>query len=45
MILNYELDSLSKAINAGTQTSILDDLNGNQRDNTPDIGAFEFIKK
>lgn len=45
IILNYELDSLSKAINEGIQTSILDDLNGNQRDNTPDIGAFEFIKK
>lgn len=43
--LNYELDSLSTAINQGIKTTILDDLNGNIRDNSPDIGAFEFVKK
>lgn len=43
--LNYELDSLSAAINQGVKTTILDDFKGNTRDSSPDIGAFEFAKK
>lgn len=46
---DYQLDTLSPAIDKGDiniVTGILDlDLNGNQRDELPDLGAFERIDK
>ncbi len=39
---NYRLDSLSPAIDAGSNTPILSDLDGNVRDELPDIGAYEY---
>ncbi len=38
---NYQLDSLSPAINTGINIGIEIDLEGKVRDATPDIGAFE----
>lgn len=40
---NYQLDSLSPAINSGTFSSVLVDLSGQTRDSIPDIGAFEYF--
>lgn len=39
---NYQIDSVSPAINAGTQLDFLIDLEGNERDSLPDIGAYEY---
>ncbi|MEO0332735.1 MAG: choice-of-anchor Q domain-containing protein, partial [Bacteroidota bacterium] len=44
IIFQYELDSLSPAINQGIKASILTDLNGAARDNQPDLGAYEYQK-
>ena len=40
---NFELDSLSPAIDAGMQLSppIIDDVRGSPRDIFPDMGAYE----
>ena len=38
---DYQLDSLSPAINSGVGLGIAIDLLGNSRDNPPDIGAYE----
>ena len=38
---DYQLDSLSPAINSGVELGIAIDLLGNSRDNPPDIGAYE----
>ena len=40
---DFHLTQNSPAINAGKTTSILDDIEGNSRNNA-DIGAFEFIE-
>ena len=40
---NYQLDSLSPAVDAGLNLDIEQDLNGNPRDAQPDVGAYEFI--
>jgi hypothetical protein len=41
----YQLDSLSIAIDAGTfLDDVLVDIEGNQRDENPDIGCFERMK-
>ncbi len=40
---DYHLDSLSPARNAGFDIGILSDLDGNPRDDFPDIGAYERI--
>ncbi|GAB4238710.1 MAG: hypothetical protein Tsb0034_14420 [Ekhidna sp.] len=42
---NYTLDTLAFAKDKGIPTSLLKDLNGNDRDAKPDIGAFERIEK
>ncbi|MEM6844851.1 MAG: choice-of-anchor Q domain-containing protein [Bacteroidota bacterium] len=42
IIFQYELDSLSPAINQGVKTSILTDLNSAARDDQPDLGAYEY---
>lgn len=39
---NYQIDSVSPAINAGKQLNFLIDLEGNERDSLPDIGAYEY---
>lgn len=39
---NYRIDSLSPAINVGEDIGILIDLDSLQRDNNPDIGAYEW---
>ena len=44
IVFQYELDSLSPAINQGVNTSILTDLNGADRDDQPDLGAYEYQK-
>lgn len=38
---DYTLDTLSPAMNAGVLTDITTDLEGKQRDEQPDIGAYE----
>jgi hypothetical protein len=43
--LNYQIDSISPAINIGTQLGIPFDIRGNDRGSTPDLGAYEYIKK
>ncbi len=43
VLLDYSLDSLSPAIDKSINLSLLIDLKGNDRDSSPDIGAFEFI--
>lgn len=43
ILLDYSLDSLSPAIDKSINSTLLIDLQGNNRDNSPDIGAFEFI--
>ena len=40
----YELDSLSPAVDQGVRTSITQDINAKQRDDQPDLGAFEYQK-
>lgn len=42
IIAQYQLDTLSPAINQGIKTSILTDLNGAKRDDQPDLGAYEY---
>lgn len=39
---NYRIDTLSPAINMGAELGILIDLDSLQRDNKPDIGAYEW---
>lgn len=39
---NYQIDSISPAINAGKQLNFIIDLVGNERDSLPDIGAYEY---
>jgi hypothetical protein len=41
---NYRLDTLSPAKDAGAEIGVLIDLDGNPRDELPDIGAFERIE-
>ncbi len=41
--LNYSLDSLSPAVDKSINSSLIIDLEGNERDVSPDIGAFEFV--
>lgn len=41
---DYHLDSLSPAINQGKQLEVSIDLEGKERDDTPDIGAYEYVK-
>lgn len=41
---NYQIDSLSPAIDKGKVLNILLDLEDKERDSLPDIGAFEYIK-
>ena len=43
-LYNYRLDSLSPAIDAGSAVGILQDIEGNARDETPDLGAYEYIE-
>ncbi|MBV6646920.1 MAG: hypothetical protein KI790_15795 [Cyclobacteriaceae bacterium] len=43
-LFNYELDSLSFAIDKGLPLGIPDDIRGRVRDANPDIGAFERIE-
>ncbi len=42
---NYQLDSVSPAINQGVLTVIKKDLEGNERDTLPDLGSYEYKKK
>ena len=44
VIARYELDSLSPAIDRGINTFITKDLAGNVRDETPDLGVYEYSK-
>jgi len=39
---NYRIDTLSPAINVGTNLGVLIDLDSLVRDNKPDIGAYEW---
>ena len=39
---NYRIDSLSPAINVAADLAIQIDLDSLQRDNKPDIGAYEW---
>ncbi|MGB3585522.1 MAG: choice-of-anchor Q domain-containing protein [Tunicatimonas sp.] len=41
-IAQFQLDTLSPAINQGIRTSILKDFNGALRDEQPDLGAYEY---
>jgi hypothetical protein len=41
---DYHLDTLSPAKNAGRNLGIKTDLDGNDRDESPDIGAYERIE-
>ncbi|MBC6401561.1 MAG: hypothetical protein GDA37_11245 [Ekhidna sp.] len=41
---DYTLDTLAFAKDKGIKTDLLDDIVGNQRDDKPDIGAFERIE-
>jgi hypothetical protein len=41
---DYRLDTLSPAKNSGAPIGILFDLDGNERDELPDIGAYERIE-
>lgn len=41
---NYRLDTLSPAKDTGHLTTILKDLDGNPRDNLPDLGAYERLE-
>ena len=43
-MFDYRLDTLSPAKDAGVVLSIINDLEGNMRDSTPDIGAYERIE-
>lgn len=40
---NFHLQANSPAIDAGTEAGIAQDADGNNRDDAPDVGAFEFI--
>lgn len=40
----YRLDTLSPAKDAGIDVGVFTDLGGNDRDDTPDLGAFERIE-
>jgi len=39
---DFRLNSQSKAINAGIANSLIYDLNGKKRDDTPDLGCYEY---
>jgi hypothetical protein len=38
---DYDIESNSPAVDSGVLTGLIFDINGNSRDNLPDIGAFE----
>jgi len=40
----YRLDTMSIAIDKGLQLNVNEDINDDNRDNMPDVGAFEFQK-
>ncbi len=42
---NYQLDSVSVAIDTGIVTLVKKDITGNLRDSLPDLGAYEYVKK
>jgi len=41
---NFEIDSISPAIDKGIPLGVPFDIKGNARGGTPDLGAFEYIK-
>ncbi len=43
--LNYQIDSISPAINQGAPLGIPFDIRGIDRGSEPDLGAYEYIKK
>lgn len=40
---DFQLASPSPAINAGTPSFVVDDLNGTPRDSKPDLGCYEYV--
>jgi hypothetical protein len=44
VIFQYELDSVSPAVDQGVRSVITQDINEKQRDDQPDLGAFEYQK-
>ena len=44
-LYNYQLDSLSPAIDAGVAVGIDQDIEGNPRDANPDVGAYEYVEQ
>jgi len=40
-IFDFHLQNVSPCINTGKSTSVTIDLDGNERDETPDIGCYE----
>jgi hypothetical protein len=43
--MNYQIDSISPAINMGAPMGIPFDIRGNDRGSTPDLGAYEYVRK
>jgi len=43
--MNYQIDSISPAINVGAPMGIPFDIRGVDRGSTPDLGAYEYVKK
>jgi len=41
---NFEIDSISPAIDKGIPMDVPYDIKGNYRGDTPDLGAFEYVK-
>lgn len=39
---DFKLNAFTRAIDAGKQIGVIDDLEGNIRDGSPDIGAYEY---
>jgi hypothetical protein len=42
---NYAIDSISPAIMKGIPIGVLFDINGVDRGQTPDLGAYQYVKK
>jgi len=42
---NFSIDSISPAIKKGIPVGILFDINGVERGQTPDLGAYQYIKR
>jgi hypothetical protein len=42
---NYAIDSISPAIGKGIPLGILYDIKGVERGQTPDLGAYQYIKR